>query len=137
MGQGTVQQAPQLGGPGSPLGFQVQVGHLAQGVDPRVRAPSAAEGDGTKTSLQEDMLDAARHGADSFPGLLGALFLPALELAAVVFNQQPEGGQGRGFLSRVRRALGQVQGALSHAQFPTTALTASMRTEGSWMGLAR
>jgi hypothetical protein len=123
VGQGGIQDASEFAWAGRAFALEVQMGHLAQGVDARVRAPGAPEVDQVEARGVQDVFNAASHGADALLGLFGALFLPALEAAAIVFDQQPESGQGRWFHG--------------HAQAPMTAFTALMSVAGSWIGLAR
>jgi hypothetical protein len=122
LGQGAIQEAPELSRAGCPLGFQVEVGNLPEGVDPRIRPTGAPQVQQMETGFVEDVFDAPGHGADTLAGLPGALLLPALELAAVVFDEQPVGGEGCSFRT--------------HDQTPMTVFTASISVAGSWMGLA-
>ena len=98
------------------------MGDLAQGMDTGIGPASAAEVDETQTRVMDDVLDASGHGAHTVPGLAGTLLLPPLEPASVIFDQQPERGQGRWFHG--------------HGQEPMRALTASIKVAGSWIGLA-
>ena len=93
------------------------MGDLAQGMDPGIGPTSAAQVQEPQAGVVDDMLDASRHSPDALLRLLGALFLPALEPAPVILDQQPEGGQGCRFHG--------------HGQDPMTAFTAAIRLAGS------
>jgi hypothetical protein len=87
LGQGAIQEAPEFPRAGRPLGFEVEVGNLPEGVDPRVRPTGAPQIQQMQASFVEDVFEAPRHGADPFPGLPGALLLPTLKLASIVFDE--------------------------------------------------
>jgi hypothetical protein len=78
------------------------MGDLAEGMDAGVSAAGASQVHQVLARLVEGMLQTARHGAYALPRLLGALPLPALEAASVIFEQQPESGYGRRFQGHVR-----------------------------------